>query len=288
MGVGRMGNPMALNLLRAHHDLVVFKRNGELSDELLRSGAERARRLRDLGSSGISISMVPDGPATHEVLFGEGGIASHAAEGHIHIAMGTIGPTAARQLGAKCAEVGLRFADAPVSGSTALAATAQLSSMVGASRSVFAEIQPILSVMTRSQVLAGDVGAGSVLKLSIQSALAATNLAMAESLNFAELLGVPRTVAIEVLASSVASTPYFQYKRQWYENPSTEAVACPITTFEKDLDLVSAAAASAGAFMPQFEVGRTAFAEASDLGYGGDDMCRVDQVIRLRSGHVDD
>ncbi len=191
IGLGVMGRPMALNLLRAGHPLTVFNRAAERAAPLAEAGASVAVSPRAVAAaSRVVFVNVSDDAAVAEVLFGELGVTSALASGGIVVDMGTTSPTATREHAARLADAGIDLLDAPVSGGEAGARAGTLSIMVGGPRDAFERVLPLFQVLGQGIVHVGDSGAGQVAKACNQIVVSATLLGVAEALTFARRQGV--------------------------------------------------------------------------------------------------
>jgi 2-hydroxy-3-oxopropionate reductase len=191
IGLGVMGQPMAKNLLKAGHQLVVYDVVKEKVDDLVQAGAEPADNCRDAASRGdIIILMLPDSPEVEAVMLGEEGVLEGARPGSIIIDMSSISPLVDIALEKKAREKSLKMMDAPVSGGEPGAVAGTLAIMVGGDASTFDEIKGILDVMGKSVVRVGDIGAGQFTKLANQILVAVHLQAMSEALVFAKKAGL--------------------------------------------------------------------------------------------------
>lgn len=192
-GVGRMGTHMVRRFLEAGHTVTAYDlylTPDTAPAELVDLGMTITTTPADLARAEISFSMLPDAAATEEVLFGEHGIATAGAAEHLHVVMGTVGPTAVREFAERAAGSGTAVVDAPVSGSVSLAETGQITTMVGCDDEQFTYLKPVLEAVTRAQFHTGAAGTASVAKLAVNSVLAALNQAVAEALILGESAGL--------------------------------------------------------------------------------------------------
>lgn len=191
IGLGVMGKPMAKNLLKAGHQLVVYDVVKEKVDDLVQAGAEPADNCRDAARRGdIIILMLPDSPEVEAVMLGEEGVLEGARPGSIIIDMSSISPLVDIALEKKAREKSLKMMDAPVSGGEPGAVAGTLAIMVGGDASTFDEIKGILNVMGKSVVRVGEIGAGQFTKLANQILVAVHLQAMSEALVFAKKAGL--------------------------------------------------------------------------------------------------
>lgn len=205
IGLGVMGAPMALNLLRAGHALTVYNRTAARALPLAEAGASVAPSPQAVGlASRIVFVNVSDDAAVEAVLFGTAGLAHGLAEGAIVVDMGTTSPTATRVFASRLAQQGVTLIDAPVSGGEAGARAGTLSIMVGGPVDAFRRVLPLLKVLGRNIVHVGGAGAGQVAKACNQIAVSATLMGVAEALTFARRQGVPPARVREALLGGFA------------------------------------------------------------------------------------
>ncbi len=135
VGLGIMGRPMLRNLLKAGHTVVAYGRTRTKLDAAVADGAQRGASNADVGARApIVVTMLPDGPEVEEVVLGPNGILSGAKAGSLIIDMSSISPLVSQKIAAACAEKGVDFIDAPVSGGEPKAIDGTLAIMVGAQR----------------------------------------------------------------------------------------------------------------------------------------------------------
>jgi 3-hydroxyisobutyrate dehydrogenase-like beta-hydroxyacid dehydrogenase len=191
IGLGHMGRPMARRLAGGEHPLAVWNRTPGPATEVAGAGATIAGSPAALAAaSDVVITMLSDAAAVRAILGGPGGVLAAIAAGGTVVDMSTIGPEAARELGAEAARHGVAFLDAPVSGSVALAEQGTLTTMVGGDPGVFDRVRPVLTRLTRAQLYLGPQGAGAAMKLAANILIAATNQAIAEALALAARSGI--------------------------------------------------------------------------------------------------
>jgi 3-hydroxyisobutyrate dehydrogenase-like beta-hydroxyacid dehydrogenase len=206
IGLGAMGAPMATNLLEAGHELAVWNRSPERVDPLVEAGARRADSPADAASgTRATIMMVTNAEATQEVLFGEKGVVRGLPAGAAVINMGTIGVVATTSIAEKLNDLGYRMLDAPVVGSTPVAAAGELEIMVGGDEQTFKEFEPVFAAMGEKISHLGEVGSGARIKLINNLILGATMAVLSEGLALGEAAGIPVEKQLEVLARGAAS-----------------------------------------------------------------------------------
>src|SRR5256886_16501190 len=154
IGIGVMGRPMTLNLLKAGHEVTIFARHPEKPEvqEVLNAGAKLAPSSRAVAiTSDMVITMVPNSAQVEEVVNGPQGILEGARKGLVIIDMSTIAPSTSRKLAEIAAERGVHFLDAPVSGGSQGAENGALTIMVGGEREIFEQVRPVLVAMGKKE-----------------------------------------------------------------------------------------------------------------------------------------
>jgi 2-hydroxy-3-oxopropionate reductase len=191
VGLGIMGKPMAKNLLKAGHELVVHDKVAAPVAELVKAGAKAGVSPKDVAAkSDMVITMLPNSPEVKEVVLGKDGVIESARPGTIVVDMSSIAPLATKEVAAALAEKGVEMLDAPVSGGEPKAIDGTLAIMVGGKAEVFEKVKPVLLKMGTSAVLCGEIGSGNVTKLANQIIVALNIAAMSEALVLAAKAGV--------------------------------------------------------------------------------------------------
>lgn len=283
IGLGIMGKPMADNLMRAGHQLVVHDHNPV--DELVRDGAERAATPREVAeASDIVITMLPDSPHVREVVSGEDGILAGASSGQLVIDMSTISPIVARELATLAGESGVGMLDAPVSGGEVGAIEAQLSIMVGGSDADFERVKPLFEVMG-SALLVGPAGAGQVVKACNQIVVALNIEAVSEALVVGSKAGVDPALIIEALQGGLAASRVMEAKaRNFLEHDFKPGFR--IDLHRKDLGIALATAREYGASSPVTALVDQMLAELQAKGHGAEDHSAILTALEDASQHT--
>jgi 3-hydroxyisobutyrate dehydrogenase-like beta-hydroxyacid dehydrogenase len=289
IGIGKMGLPMAGNVLRAGHDLTVFNRTASRCDPLRDDGATVATSAAEaVRGAEVLVTMVADGAAVDAQLEGDEGFLSEAPDGLVWLEMSTIGPTAARSFAARAAEAGIQMLDAPVSGSVPVAEAAALVAMVGGPGDALERARPVLEAMTKAHFHLGGSGAGAAMKLGVNVMIASQTVAISEALNLAEAAGIERADAYDVIAAGALASPFVEYKKAAFLDPDGTPPAFALDLMRKDLKLALEQGEAAG--LPLFGAGAAADAMtvAAGLEGGDEDLVRVaDALRRIAAGTGD-
>ncbi|MEO6827333.1 MAG: 2-hydroxy-3-oxopropionate reductase [Microbacteriaceae bacterium] len=250
IGLGIMGLPMAVNLVKAGHTVVGFNRSQEKIDKLVAQGgigaASTAEAVKD---ADIIITMVPDSPDVEAVVSGADGLFASAKKGAIWIDASTIRPDVSVRLAADARKAGIRPLDAPVSGGETGAIEGTLSIMLGGDADDVAAAREVLEVVGATVVHVGPSGSGQTVKAANQLIVAGTIELVAEALIFLEAHSVDTDAAIKVLAGGLAGNRILDRKATNMVARSFEP-GFRVDLHHKDLGIVTAAAREAGVAIP--------------------------------------
>lgn len=213
VGLGIMGKPMALNLLKAGFPLKVASRSPGPVDALEKAGAVRADTARACaeGQDAV-ITMLPDSPDSESVILGANGVLEGASKGSVVIDMSSIAPTVSQTIAKACESRGVDFLDAPVSGGEPGAIAGQLAIMAGGKKDVFEKCAPLFEILGKSYVLCGRAGAGNIVKLANQIIVAANIEAVGEALVLARKAGLDPEVVFDAIRGGLAGSKVLEAK----------------------------------------------------------------------------
>jgi len=213
VGLGIMGRPMARNLMRAGHELVVHSRSRGPVDELVGEGAEAAESPREVAERcWATITMLPDSPDVREAMLGEAGALAGASEADLLIDMSTISPEVAREVAVAAGARGVAAVDAPVSGGDQGAIDGVLSIMAGGAEVDVERARPLFEAMGTPTHL-GGAGAGQVTKACNQIVVAGVIQAVSEALVLGSKAGVDPEKLVTALSGGLAGTQVMESKR---------------------------------------------------------------------------
>lgn len=250
IGLGIMGMPMAVNLLRAGFTVTGHNRSPQRVEAFVAEGGLRGGTVAQATSGAdVVITMLPDSPDVEAVLLGEEGVFAHAAPGTLVIDMSTVRPDTARSVAAAGVERGLRVLDAPVSGGETGAIEATLSIMVGGSAEDFDAARPVLDALGSTPVLVGPSGAGQTVKAANQLVAAGHLQLLAEALVFLEAHGVDTGPAFEVLGGGMAGSTVLERKGPGMRARDFEP-GFRLALHDKDMRIVTDSAREAGVAIP--------------------------------------
>ena len=252
IGLGVMGKPMAKNLLKTGHRLVVHSRSRAPVDEVATVGATAASSPADVArQADVVITMLPDTPDVELVLTGPNGVIPALRPKAVVIDMSSISPSATKRLAREVAEKGGAMLDAPVSGGEIGAINASLSIMVGGDELVFRRVRPILEAMGNPEriVYIGESGAGQVCKICNQIAIGGALAGVSEAFALANKAGVDASRVRQALLGGFAASRVLEVHG---ERMLTDNYKPGFRTklYQKDLRLANEAAAVNGVAMP--------------------------------------
>src|SRR5712691_9130388 len=206
VGLGIMGHPMALNLIKGGHELFVYGRR-RLPAEIREAGATVCDTLKAIAEHAeIVIVMVPDTPDVKSVLFDPGGVAEGLSPGKVVVDMSSISPIETKLFAAEINKKGCDYLDAPVSGGEVGAKAASLTIMVGGPEHAFEKVKPLFDLMGRNITLVGGNGDGQTTKVANQIIVALTIEAVGEALLFASKAGADPALVRQALMGGFASS----------------------------------------------------------------------------------
>ena len=209
IGLGLMGKPMAANLIKAGHPLVVHSRSPGPVDELAAAGATRASSPGEVARRATRIiTMLPDSSDVEQVLEGTGGVFTAIKPGTIIIDMSSIAPAVARRLADAARTLSATMLDAPVTGGEIGAVSGTLSIMVGGDAAAFDDVKPILAAMGNPEriIRIGESGAGQLCKVCNQMVIGGTLAVVSEAIALARKAGVDAARVREALLGGFAAS----------------------------------------------------------------------------------
>jgi 2-hydroxy-3-oxopropionate reductase len=285
IGLGIMGRPMALNLLRAGYSLVVHNRTRDKEQELVNEGAHPAASPREVATScDVVITMLPDSPDVEQVYLGEDGVIAGARDGQLLVDMSSIAPAVAVAVASAAAEKGADALDAPVSGGDVGAREGTLSIMVGGSDEAFDRAKPLFDVLGKTVVHMGGAGAGQTAKACNQILVAVTIEAVSEALVLASKAGVDPDRLIEVLSGGLAGNKVMEVRRRnFLEHDFTPGFKLEL--HHKDLGIALRTARELGVYVPTTAIVDQMLAALKAAGDGGLDHSALLKVIEEASAH---
>ncbi|MEO8222656.1 MAG: 2-hydroxy-3-oxopropionate reductase [Specibacter sp.] len=250
IGLGIMGLPMAINLVKAGHTVTGFNRSQGAIDKLVAAGGNGGTSIADaVKDADAIITMVPDSPDVETVVSGADGVFANARKGALWIDASSIRPDVSKRLAGDAVAAGIRPLDAPVSGGEQGAIDGVLSIMVGGDAQDFADAGEVLGAVGKTIVHVGPSGAGQTVKAANQLIVAVNIQALAEAIVFLEAYGVDTDAALKVLGGGLAGSKVLDQKGQKMLDRNFDP-GFRLALHNKDLGIVTAAAREAGVTVP--------------------------------------
>lgn len=281
IGLGSMGYGMANSCLRAGHLTWGVDVNPDAANRFVAAGGQSGELPRDLNAV---VVVVLNAAQTETVLFGDAGIVARLYEGAVVIACATVPPDFARKMEARCAESGIHYLDAPISGGAAKAATGALSIMASGRPEAFNAARPVLDACAQTVFeLGSEAGPGSAMK-AVNQLLAGVHIAvMAEALTFGMTQGVDPARFVDVI-SKCAGTSWMLENRAPHIVDGDYAPRSQINIWPKDLGIVLDVAKSAGFSAPITAAALQQYMVAVGMGLGHEDDAAIAKVYARNAG----
>jgi len=281
IGLGAMGKPMALNILKAGFPLTVFNRTAEKAGELLTAGAEWADSPADLARrSDVVFTNVSNTADVLSVVLGQSGVREGVRPGMIFVDNSTISPTGSREIYESLRALGVSALDAPVSGGEIGAQNGSLTIMVGGDADALELVRPVLNAVGKKITHIGSAGAGQIAKAANQIMVAAQMVAEAELMIFAQKAGADQVKVIEAIKGGAAQCWTLDVKPQrLFAGNRTPGFKASLQA--KDLAIVMETARQNLMSLPGTAVSAQLFNALCAMGEGDLDNSAVIRVIEL-------
>ncbi|MDH5540915.1 MAG: NAD(P)-dependent oxidoreductase [Rhizobacter sp.] len=285
VGLGAMGVPMAVNLVKAGHEVSGYDVRAQALVPLLDAGGIAATSAAEAAEDAELLwLMVVSGEQAQGVLFGDGGAAAALPRGSIVVASCTQAPATAQATATQLGEMGLTMLDAPVSGGAAGARAAALTIMCSGDAAAFQRVQPAFQAVGKRIFDVGpEIGMGSTAKMINQLLCGVHIAAAAEAMNVAERAGVSLATMHEIISVSAGNSWMWGDRgpRMMLDDPP---VTSAVDIFVKDLGIVLDQGKTARQGLPLASAAMQMFLAASGLGHGAADDSQVIRAYRALNG----
>ncbi|MCX5676242.1 MAG: NAD(P)-dependent oxidoreductase [Planctomycetota bacterium] len=275
VGLGLMGAPMAMNVLKAGWPLRVWNRTADKAEPLVAAGAVRAATATDAArGADFVIVMVADDTALDSVLFGENGLSRGLKRGAILINCSTTSPAISFRAATALRSISVRYLEAPVMRSVQAARDGKLQMLVGGSREDFQKAEAVLKSVASDIHHIGDIGKASTLKLALSLVAATMIQAFAEYFVLARKTGIPFETMMDVLKVGPLDSQQFRYAEQMVVNPGARP-SFYLKHMLKDMNLAMDLARQMDVPMPLTSEVRQMLAAAKNLDRGDEDFAAL-------------
>jgi len=284
IGLGIMGKPMALNLIKGGHTLFLASRSG-VPQELSAAGGKACASAKEVAQKAdVIITMVPDTPDVEKALFGKDGVNEGLSAGKIVVDMSSISPIETKAFAERVRKSGADYVDAPVSGGEVGAKNAALTIMIGASEAAFAKVKPLFELMGKNITLVGEVGAGQICKVCNQIIVALNIEAVAEALLLASKAGVDPGKVRTALMGGFASSRVLEVHGERMVKRTFDP-GFRIELHQKDLNLALSSARALKMSLPNTATAQELFSACQAQGGGKWDHSAMVKALEALANH---
>lgn len=284
IGLGIMGKPMALNLIKGGHTLFLTSRSG-VPKELTDAGGKACANAKEVAQKAdIIITMVPDTPDVEKVLFGTEGVAAGLSKGKTVIDMSSIAPMETKAFAKKINDLGCDYVDAPVSGGEVGAKNAALTIMCGGTQVAFDKVKPLFDLMGKNITLVGGNGDGQTCKVCNQIIVALNIEAVSEALVFASKAGADPAKVRQALMGGFAASRILEVHGERMIKRTFDP-GFRIELHQKDLSLALAGARALGVSLPNTATAQELFNSCSANGGAKWDHSAMVKALEKMANH---
>ena len=253
IGLGNMGSRIAQRLLAHGYKLVVFDRNRTKAEALVPNGAVPVKDVLELArSADVILSCLTNDEAVRNVYADPEGALAAARPGTVVLEMSTVSPEISRELHKEAAKIGVDVMDVAISGSTPAAEQGTLTLLAGGNKELFHAAQPIFDAIARQYFHLGPSGAGTTMKLVVNTLLGVGMQAIAEAAVLGEAAGLNRKLLLEVLSKTAVVAPAHVGKLARMER-NDYSPQFPLSLMNKDFQLILKTSARENVTMPATE-----------------------------------
>ncbi|MGA8833387.1 MAG: NAD(P)-dependent oxidoreductase [Desulfomonilaceae bacterium] len=284
IGLGTMGEPMALNILKAGHNLVVNNRTKNKEELLAAHGAKRAITPQEAAREAeVIVTCLSDTPDVEQVVLGDNGIIYGAQAGSVVVDMSTISPEATCRMAEALSKKGIKMVDAPVSGGSEGAMHGTLAIMVGGDSLDVAKVLPVLKSMGTTITHVGPIGAGQITKSINQIIIAGVYVGVAEGMALGLKAGLDMEKVVQAISQGAAGSWVLSNRARNMIN-NTYPLGFRVRLHQKDLGIALETARKLGVMLPVAAVVDQIETAVIANGYGDEDVSAVARSIREQSG----
>jgi glyoxylate/succinic semialdehyde reductase len=283
IGLGIMGSRMAANLLKGGNALVVYNRSRDKASALGKVNLEIKDSPAEVGSEAeIIFTMLSAPDAVRETALGEKGFLNSLKKNALWVDCSTVNPSFSRAMSKEANSRGVRFVDAPVSGTKGPAESGQLVFLAGGDEKDLKEIKPLLDLMGKRTIHTGGVSTGTAMKMVVNTLLGQAMLSYSEALLLGESLGIDRSFLFDTLNNLPVTPAFCISKRPKLENEDYTA-DFPLQWMHKDMELASETAYENGATLPLLSTAKEIYAMAKIKGYSEKDLSSIYEFLKKKN-----
>ncbi|HEX2824740.1 MAG TPA: 2-hydroxy-3-oxopropionate reductase [Burkholderiales bacterium] len=284
IGLGIMGKPMALNLIKGGHTLFLQSRSG-VPAELTGAGGKACGNAKEVAQQAdVIITMLPDTPDVDKVLFGANGVAEGLSKGKTVVDMSSISPIETKSFAKRINEAGCDYVDAPVSGGEVGAKNAALTIMVGGPQAAFDRVKPLFDLIGKNITLVGGNGDGQTTKVANQIIVALNIEAVGEALLFASKAGADPAKVRQALMGGFAASRILEVHGERMIKRTFDP-GFRIELHQKDLSLALSGARAMGVSLPNTATAQELFNSCAANGGAKWDHSAMVKALERMANH---
>ncbi len=284
IGMGTMGAPMALNLLKAGYTVTVHNRTRDRETPVAAAGALRAASPQAAAADAdVVITCVSDTPDVEAVLLGDQGVIHSARPGTVVVDMSTISPQVTQTMAATLGAKAIAMVDAPVSGGSEGATNGTLSIMVGGAAAIVAQVRPVLAAMGSTVTHIGPIGSGQITKAINQIIVAGTYWSVAEGLALGLKAGLDMGQVVQAVGGGAAGSWGLTHRSDNMVK-NEYPLGFRVRLHQKDLNIALGAARELGVPLPMAAYVEQVETGLISRGYGDEDISAIARTVREQAG----
>lgn len=255
IGLGKMGTGMAMNLIKAGHDVTVYNRTPAKAQSLAPLGARVGGHVRDCCQGEVVITMLADDAALDEVVAAEDGVATHLKRSGVHLSMSTISVALSEKLTDLHAAHGQAFVSAPVFGRPDAAAAAKLFIIAAGATEPLKVVEPLLATMGQSTLVVSEHPRdANLIKITGNFMIASMTQAFAEAIALVRKAGIPAQTFVDAMSSTIFNVPIYKNYGTLMASGRFSPPGFAAALGRKDVNLALSAAQSLNVPMPLAEL----------------------------------
>ncbi|MEK9679380.1 MAG: NAD(P)-dependent oxidoreductase [Rhodospirillaceae bacterium] len=284
IGLGKMGDPMALNLIKAGNNVTVYNRSaGKAKPHTDAGGALGASPAEVAQNSDIVFTMISDDNALEQIALGDDGVIANLAEGSTYVDMSTVSPVASEKVAEAAAAKNIAYLRSPVNGTVMQAEASTLVIMISGPKERYDAVLPLYQLMGDKIFYIGETEQARYLKLCINTMIGISSSMMGEALTFGEAGGLDWDTMIDIIAASAVGSPVVNYKVDMLKKRDFTA-AFTAVQMAKDFDLALGTAEKYNVPMPITSMVRSHWDDMMTAGRGEDDFFAYVEVLEEKAG----
>jgi len=280
IGLGIMGNAMALNLVKAGLDVTVWNRNSDKCSALVAQGAKQGNTPREVAEAcDITFTIVSDPTAALAICEGPDGVVAGIGEGRSYIDMSTVDDATSQKISAAITEAGGRFLEAPVSGTKKPAEDGTLIILAAGDKSVYDDALPAFEIMGKMSPYLGEIGQGAKMKLVVNMIMGGMLSIFSEGVSLGLKADLDGEQLLEIIAAGAMANPMFAVKGPMLLAEQYDT-SFPLKHMQKDMRLAVDLGDQLDLSLPTAATSNESFKQARKAGYADEDIAAIYKTVK--------